>query len=421
MEATMSSRHAIKAAAGILVLAAVLTAGWLASTTMAQDAAPATIRIGHVVPMTGPDAPIGEHYRISALMATKEINDQGGIFVKKYNKKIPVELIQYDDEGSPAVSVRMTERLVNRDGVVAMICGYKTSIGMQQSTAIERLKMPCITGGWASSAIFNRGYKYIFTTVNSVMAWSRSTIDFLKAQIDAGRLPKPTRIALAVENTEHGKDYRAGATERIGATPDYFVLALDEGFEPQRTDFSGLLGKVASAKADAFLVDAGFSDFVTMHRQVMERRLRFRAVSYGVRGTEKEAREALGRTTDNLFVIVPWSPALPYKSSRDFVTKWNAFTNGRGPQVYSAVGYEAARVLYRAIEKAGTLDRDAIRDTIARWDERETLLPGGRTAFMPNGLPNYPLLVAQVMPPDGKPVIVWPDDAREREPVLPTQ
>lgn len=399
----------------------LLAVTWLAaagSVTMAQEP-PATIKIGHAIPMTGPDAPIGEQYKLATIVAVKEINDQGGLFIKQFNKKIPIELIQYDDEGNPAVSVRMTERLVNHDKVVAMICGYKTTVGMQQATAVERLKMPCATGGWASTAIFNRGYKYIFGTTNPVSAWSKTTIEFLKAQIDIGKLPKPTRIGLAVENTEHGKDYRSGVADRIAAHQGYFVLAVDEGFEPQRTDFSGLIGKLNSARPHVFLVDAGFSDFVTMHRQIMERRLKFQAISYGVRGTEKEAREALGQTTNYLLVVVPWSPALPYKASKDFIDRWNAVVKDRALQIYAPLGYEATRILLRSIEKAGTLDRDAIRDAIAKWDDRGSLLPGGRIFFQPNGMPDYPLMVVQVSPPDGKPTIVWPDDAKERPAVIP--
>lgn len=405
----------------VSVLSPLLALAWVAAAApvSAAQEAPATIKIGHAIPLTGHDAPIGEQYKLATVIAVKEVNDQGGLFIKQFNKKIPIELIQYDDEGSPAVSVRMTERLVNHDRVVAMVCGYKTTVGMQQATAIERLKMPCATGGWASTAIFNRGYKYIFSTTNPVSAWSKSTMEFLKAQIDAAKLPKPAKVALALENTEHGKDYRAGVNDRLAAHPGYFTLAVDEGFEPQRTDFSSLLGKVASARPHVFLVDAGFSDFVTIHRQLTERRLKFHAVSYGVRGTEKEAREALGRATDHLLSVVPWSAALPYKASKDFVARWNAVVKERPPQMYGALGYEATRVLLRAIEKAGTLDRDAIRDALARWDERGSLVPGGRIFFQPNGMPDYPLVVVQVSPPDGKPTIVWPDDAKERPAVIP--
>lgn len=404
----------------VLALALAMTGAALVTPPItAAQQAPDRIKIGQAIPLSGPDATIGEHHKVAARLAVKEVNDDGGLFLQQFNRKIPVELIQYDDESNPAVSVRMTERLVNSDHVVAMICGYKTDIGMQQSTAINRLKVPCITGGWASTAIFNRGYRYIFSTSAAVVSWSRSTMDFLKVQIDAGKLPKPTRIALAVETTAHGKDFRDGVVDRSRRHDGYFVMALDENFEPQRADFSSLLSKLAAARADVFLVDAGFSDFVTMQRQIVQRRLKFKAISYGARGAESEAREALGPATDYLLVNGLWSPALPYKSSRDFVAKWTAFVKEPKPQLYSALAYEASRVLLAAIQKTGTLDQEAIRDTIARWDERGTLIPGGRTFFSPSGIIENPLMVVQVMPPDGKPAIVWPEDAREKPPVVP--
>lgn len=383
-----------------------------------SSAAPETIKIGLSIPQTGIEATIGQHYEQAARLAVQEVNDQGGLYIEEYDQRIPVELIVYDDQSDPDVSVRNTERLVNEDNVIAMVCGYKTVIGMQQSTAIERSRVPCVTGGWAATEIFNRGYKYIFSTAAAVPSWSGSVMSFFVDMIDAGNLPKPTKVAMAVEGSAHGEDFRAGAQRKIEEFPGYFELVADETFEPEQSDFSGLLAKVASVNPDVFIVDSGFATFVTMHRQVIEQRLELKAISYGARGGESEAREALGEGTNYLLTSGLWSPSLPNEASQEFVAKWSEFSD-LDPQLYSALGYEAGRVLLGSIEKAGVLDRDAIRDAIASWDEDSTLVPGGRTFFTETGIIDNPLMVMQNMPPDGAPIIVWPPSDKQADPVIP--
>src|SRR5512135_813544 len=61
-------------------------------------AAPPTIKVGAVISLTGAMASGGKDLRPGYEIAVRHINDAGGVFVKEYNKKIPIELIILDDE-----------------------------------------------------------------------------------------------------------------------------------------------------------------------------------------------------------------------------------------------------------------------------------------------------------------------------------
>jgi len=75
------------------------------------------------------------------------------------------------------------------------------------------------------------------------------------------------------------------------------------------------------------------------------------------------------------------------------------------------MGYESARALFLGIEKAGTLDRDKVRDALAALDV-ESIVPGGKLQFkQENGQQAMFPFVVQQNQPDGTAPIVWPKEA----------
>src|SRR5207245_7111552 len=67
------------------------------------------------------------------------------------------------------------------------------------------------------------------------------------------KLPKPLKIALAWENTDHGKDYQAAVNKAAKDDPSHFQVVLDQSFDLNGSDFTPLLTQVKAANADAFL------------------------------------------------------------------------------------------------------------------------------------------------------------------------
>src|SRR6267143_1219810 len=197
------------------------------------------------------------------------------------------------------------------------------------------------------------------------------------AEQQAGKLPKPASIALLWENTSHGKDFRKGITDFAEKTKGYKV-AVDESFELNGKDFSALLGQVKAARADLFLADAHLPDYITMQRQYVTAGLCHKVISYGARGSEKQAAEALGKkNVEHVISAVWWSPLLADKNpdAKKFVDAFKAKYGGRTPEWYQALGFETARALFTAIEQAGSIDRKAVREKLAAM-KIPVLLPG---------------------------------------------
>ena len=394
----------------------ILSALFCLTFGLVQSVAQNSVTIGVVMPTTGREAKPGLYQKEGIELAIKQINAKGGITVK--GKKLQVKEVFYDDGSDSAKSASLCERVMSSDKATAVIGGYSTALGEAESVMPDRYKIPWITPGAAATSIFSRGYKYTFGALSPILLLGETTAEFLGSLVDQGKLKKGLKIALVVENTDHGVDYVNGIQNWISKHPGYFTVVLSEKFELGGTDFSGLLQKVKTSKADIFLSDAHLQDYITMQRQYLQTGLHHQIISYGARGPEADARKALGAGTDYILAALWWSDKLPYPQAQKFVSDYKA-AYGRPPDSwYAATAYDSMRILAQAIEAAGSTDGSKIRDALAKAELKGSLLPGQVLKFGANGQADYPFLVTQNKPGD-KVDIVYPKDAATGPPIAP--
>jgi branched-chain amino acid transport system substrate-binding protein len=396
-------------------LAALLVSSLGALPALAQNDA---ITVGVVLPITGKEGKPGQYQKEGIDLAIKQINDAGGIFVKDKGKKLPVKEVFYDDGSDSAKSASLTERAMSSDNVTAVLGGYSTALGEAESVMPDRYQTPWITTGAGATAIFGKGYQFTFGSLSPVALIGATTAQFLGSLMDQGKLKKNLKVAIVVENTDHGVDYVQGFTEWSKKHPGYFQVVLNEKFELNATDFSGILQKVRGSGAEIFLSDAHLPDYVNMHRQYLQNGLHHQMISYGARGPEADARKALGAGTDYIFSGIWWSKSLPYPQAKKFVDDYKAFTGHEVDSWYAAPAYDAMRILAQAIQTAGTLDKTKIRDALRKAELKSSILPGQVLKFGPNGQSDYPFVITQNKP-DNKVDIVYPKDAATGEAVAP--
>ncbi len=368
--------------------------------------------IGATLPLTGGEARVGGFFKEGYELAFEEVNKKGGLDVG--GKKMPIQLILLDDTSTQATAVSLADRLVNSDKVDFLLGTYASHLIEAQSTVAEENKIPYVNGGGGATKIYKRGFKYLFGLISPVELLGTTLMQWIDEQQKAGKLPKPAKIALLWENTAHGKDFRKGVSDYAQKSGGAYSVAVDESFELNGKDFGALLGKVKAAGVDLFLVDAHLPDYITMHRQYVAAGLCHKVVTYGARGAEKDAIQALG-PDNTAFVLsgVWWSPQLAAKPgpSRDFVTAFKAKYGGREPEWFQALAYESARVLFTAIQQAGKVDREAVRAKL-QATKMPSLLPGGTVQFdakVGNQVQN-PFVVQQNQK-DGSAPIIYPKDA----------
>jgi branched-chain amino acid transport system substrate-binding protein len=402
------------------LLASLGAAGLLADLAPArgQAAAPGEILIGVVLPITGREAKPGQYQREGIELAIRQINQGGGVMVKQLGKKLPLKEVFYDDGSDQAKSSGLVERAMTSDNAVAVLGGYSTALGEAESVMPDRYQTPWITTGAAASTIFSRGYQWIFGTLSPTDLLGYTSAEFLGRLADSGKLHKGLKLALALENTDHGVDYAKGIDRWMQGHPGYFTVAFSEKFDLGAADFSGLLQKVKNAHADVFLADAHLQDYITMHRQYVQAGMAHQMISYGARGPEVDARKALGDATNYIFAGIWWSAKLPYPQVKRFAADYQAATGHPPDSWYPATAYDAVRILAAAIERAGSLNKTAIRDQLRTVELKDSLLPGQTLHFGKNGQVSNAFVIVQNKPGD-KVDIVFPPDAATGEAIAP--
>ncbi len=383
----------------------------------AAPAAPSEIVLGAALPLTGGQAREGGYFKKGYEMAIKEINDAGGVMIKEYGKKIPIKLIIYDDKSDNTTSVQLYEKLVNEDKVHALLGGYGTPLISAHTIVPEKYQVPYLNGGGATGEIYQRGMKYIFGMLASIEKLAHTLMDWMALQQDAGKLKKPVKIAVVGENSSHGKEFRKGIQDKSNAAPDRFQVVMDEPFELNLKDADPLMQKLKAANADVFLADARIADYTTIHRRYTELGLYHLIVSYGPRGTEKAARDALGPAADYIISCNWWHMDIPTQAAKTFADKYQKAYN-EPAEWFPALAYETARVMAKALEDAGTLDKAKIRDALAKMDMKNSLVVGGRVWFEANGQINNDYVMMQNLP-GGKVALIYPKDVATSDAIVP--
>lgn len=394
------------------LLLAVAAAALAALPPAPARAAKDEVVIGATLPLTGAEARVGGFFKEGYELAFEELGKKGGLSVG--GKKLPARLVLLDDTSTQATAVSLADRLVNSDKVDFLLGTYASHLVEAQSTVAEENGVPYVNGGGGATKIYRRGFKHLFGLISPVELLGTTLMQWIDEQQKAGKLPRPAKIALVWENTAHGKDFRKGISDFAAKSGGAYQISVDESFELNGKDFGALLGKVKAAGVDLFLVDAHLPDYITMHRQYVAAGLCHKVVTYGARGAEKDAIQALG--ADNTAYVLSgvwWSNQLAAKPgpSRDFVNAFKARHGGREPEWFQALAYESARVLFAAIEAAGKVDRSAVREKL-QATSMPSLLPGGTVQFKAeHGNQVQNPFVVQQNQPDGKAPIIYPKDS----------
>ena len=380
---------------------------------------PDEILIGATLPLTGDEADAGGYFKEGYELAFKEVQEQGGLQVG--DEKVPVKLRLLDDTTNPSTAVNLAERLVE-DGAHALLGTYSTTLVQAQSTAAEREGIPYVNGGGAATAIYQRDYQWVFGALAPIQSLAGSQMEWVAEQQEAGNLPEPARIAVIWENTSHGEDYLKGIQDFADSSDGAFEVVIDESFELDTKDYSAVLSEVESQDVDLFMADAHLPDFLTMHRQYISRGLCNDIVTYGARGSEQDAVKVVGQKNVNYILSAVWWHSQLAESQPDvnhhFIELFEK-EYGKAPEWYGALAYDTARALFTAIEEAGSVDPEAVRDALVGL-EMESVVPGGTLTFPAETgyQADYPFLVQQNQP-DGSSPIIFPEELATGEGVAP--
>ncbi len=231
--------HAAALSAAIL-LSFAASNGALAQKKYDPGASDTEIKIGNIMPYSGPASAYGVIGRTEAAYF-KMINDKGGINGRKIN------FVSYDDAYSPPKTVEQARKLVESDEVLLIF----NSLGTPPNSAIHKYmnskKVPQLFVATGASK-WNDPKNYPWT-----MGWQPNYQS--ETQIYAKYILKEmpnAKIAVLYQNDDYGKDYLKGFEDGLGAKGQSMIV-MKESYEVSEPTIDNHIVKLKSTGADVFI------------------------------------------------------------------------------------------------------------------------------------------------------------------------
>ena len=311
------------------------------------------IKIGGLAPLTGEVSTYGIAANNGAKLAIKEINAKGGVLGKE------IDYIVYDEEGKSEQATAMYDKLVKKDKVVALI-GDVTSnptIAVAEKAVADNL--PMITPTGTASKITEAGE-------NVFRACFIDPYQGEKMAAYAKKLNK-SKVAILYLSSD---DYSKGLAEAFEAKAKELGLevVLKEAYNKGDKDFKTQLGKIADAGADALFLPEYYEDIALIAAQAQEKGLTATLLGGdGWDGVIKQMDASKLSALSDAYFCNHYSAESTDAKVQDFIAAYKAEYNME-PNAFAALGYDAAYAMVKAIETAGSTDKQAIIDALKALD-----------------------------------------------------
>jgi len=335
------------------------------------------IILGAAVSLTGKYSTNGKHTQNGYNMAVERINSMGG--VKVDGKTYKFDIIYYDDESNSGRAAQLAERLIKQDGVQYMLGPYSSGLTKAIAPVTEENKIPMVEANGASRSLFTKGYKYLFAVLSAANQYLEVAID-LAVEKNGGN---PIKIAMAFEQDAFSQDVRIGVVEAAKRTGSKIII--DDKLPKELNDMAATLAKVKATKPDVLVVSGHSKGALTAIRQIAEMKVDVKMLAMTHCDASKLAKQH-GKNSEYALCAAQWHKSLSYKDKffgdgMKFDKDFNA-QFGYAPPYQAAESAAALLVWKDAFERAKSLDKDKVRDALAKTDMQTFY---GNIKFSPAG------------------------------------
>ena len=327
----------------LLVLAGLMIAA--GCTKKSND-----ILVGEYGSLTGNDATFGLSTNKGIKMAINETNEAGGIKGRK------IKLITLDDQGKNEEAASAVTRLITQENVVALLGEVASSRSKIAAPIAQENKIPMISPSSTNPDVTKIG-DYIFR-----VCFIDPFQGFVMAKFASENL-KSKKIAVLrdVKN-----DYSVGLADvfadefkKMGGT-----ITTDKAYQAGDIDFKAQLTEIRKTAPDAIFVPGYYTEVGLIAKQARE--LGIKAPLLGGDGWDSNKLNEIGKAAiDGSYFSNHYTNESTDPAVQDFIKKYSKIY-GETPDGLAAMGYDAAKVLIAAMEKAPEISATAIRDEIAK-------------------------------------------------------
>ena len=320
-----------------------------------------TVKIGFNIPLTGEIPKVGESSKFAAEMLKADINGQGGL--KIGDRQYQLEFIYEDNESKAESAVAVTQKLIDRNQVLAII-GPNSSKQAVPAGEIADLNQTVMVSPWSTNPDTTRDRPFVFRAAFLDPFQGPVAVDFAMAQFQA----RTAAVLYALAN-----DYSKGLAEIFKADFEKkngagSVVAF-ESYGDKDQDFSAQLTQIIAAKPDFIFLPNNYNEVALTIKQAHDLGWQGPFMGSDAWGSA-ELMNLCGDDCIGHFFSTHYAAAGAQGATREFIDRYQA-RYGYVPDDVAALTWDATRLVLQALQECGSLsgklkkDRLALRDAMA--------------------------------------------------------
>jgi branched-chain amino acid transport system substrate-binding protein len=309
------------------------------------------IKIGFFGDQSGPTFNFGQSAINGLLMAADQINQTGGINGRR------IDIVITDDKGSPEEAARLTDKLIDQDKVVAILAGGTSGNSRAAAPKAQSSHVPLISPSSTDPAVTLVG-DYIFRAC---------FVDEFQGEVMATFAFNSLKAQKAAVLFDFNSPYSRGLTnffqmsfKRLGGQ-----IVSEQSYTQGESDFKGQLSTIRASEPDVIYIPGYYGDVAVIAKQA--RQLGLTQPLLGGDGWDApELWQLGGDALNGSYISTHYSVEDPSPAIRSFVEEYKQRYGNLTPDAHAALAYDAARILFDALTRAGTTEGPKVRDALAQ-------------------------------------------------------
>ena len=339
------------------LLAVAMVAGY--ETGSAQPASAAqtkVVKIGAVLPLSGPFADSAKDMKHVYDLYQQQINANGGF---KSLGGAKVQFVYVDAQSKPEVARGAALRLALENDISALIGPVYSPLAIPMAEVAEKHKVPFVIDAAIEDSLTEKGYKYVFRGNPRSKDFANAVSGFV-----IGKL-KPKNVALVYADSISYGSVMSTIKKNLKAAN--IPVLLEEPYAVTTTNFGPIVEKLANSKPDVVLAGSYDADAILIARTIAEQGIKLKGfVGAGGGYSTLTFLSGAGKAAEGIASAASWGS--DDKSSPDSPKFIAAFKHkySEVPNQMNASAATAAQILLDAIERAGSSDREKIREALTK-------------------------------------------------------
>jgi len=354
----------IRVRTNYLVIAACfyLTLSFALAVSVECAETPKEIKIGTSILLTGKGAAFGPYMKWGYSTPIDDINKSGGLYLSKYGKKLPVNLIVYDDESRPEKAAQNIERLILKDKVCALLSPAGPPTVIPTGIIAEREKIPMVAALCPIRAFLSAGkqWNYVWDVFFDELEMTEQQF-LLMDTVESNR-----KVALFTNNDPDG--VVMGNFWSKNAQKFKYEVVYHAKFPVMTTEFSDLIRRAQEGQAEIMIGQCYVPEAIALWRQMRVLGYKPKAAFFEKGGEPAEWWKANGQAAQGTCVTGYWHPSLGYPGAKDLRQRFEKET-GLPYSQHIADTYAICQILLDAIRRAGSLDPKEINGAISETNK----------------------------------------------------